>query len=162
VKKIALSLLVLAMPSMALGLERRDGAYYCTEKFSGGVRYDNTLNQWHGATFKADENFVVKLSQTKPPPEEQDDPDARDRYYFVTIAVEKEGRSSRPCVINNYKPPFIDTEGLLRCEVMGGLEIYIFNFNNHRFIEIYIAGYVDGSNNDTPHVAGGLCTKISQ
>jgi hypothetical protein len=161
VKKIGLCLwLVLLMPSMALGLERRDGAYYCTEKFSGGVRYDNTLNQWQGALFKPGENFVVKLSQTKPPPEEQDDADARDRYYLVTITVE--GRSSNGCVVNYLKPPFIDTEGLLRCEVVSGLRIYIFNFDNHRFIKIYTAGYVDGSNNDSPNVAGGLCTKISQ
>ena len=168
-KKVALCLLVLAMPSMALGLERRDGAYRCVEEFSGGVKYDNTLKEWHGATFKANENFVLKLSLTKPPPEEQDDPDARDRYYRVTIAVEKEGRSSDACLADPNPPfmqPFIDTEGLLRCEVVGGLNIYIFNFDNHRFIKIYTAGYVDGSNNDTPHdtphVARGLCTKISQ
>src|SRR5262249_12053647 len=68
-----------------------------------------------------------------------------------------EGRSSNYCL---YPPPFIDDEGLLRCDVLGGLHIYIFNFDNHRFLEIYTAGYVDGSN-DTPHVGGGLCTKIS-
>ena len=154
-KKIALCLLVLAMPSMALGLERRDGAYYCTAKFAGGVGYDSALNQWRGAPIKGSENFVVKLSLTKPPPEEQD-PSAQDRYYRVTITVE--GRSSNYCL---YPPPFIDDEGLLRCDVLGGLHIYIFNFDNHRFLEIYTAGYVDGSN-DTPHVGGGLCTKISQ
>jgi len=158
-KRIACCLwLALLMPSMALGLERRDGAYYCTAKFAGGVAYDNTLQQWRGGPFNARENFVLKLSQTKPPPEEQD-PNYQDRYYFVTITVE--GRSSNGCRAN-YKPPLLDDDGLLRCEVLGGLHIYIFNFDNHRFITIYTAGYVDGSNNDTPNVTGGLCTKISQ
>jgi hypothetical protein len=142
---------------MALGLERRDGAYYCTEKFSGGVRYDSALNQWQGAIFKPGENFVVKLSQTKSSPEV--DPKYQDRYYLVTITVE--GRSSNGCRLDG-RPPFVDDDGVLRCEVLAGLHIYTFNFDNHRFITIYTAGYVDGSNNDTPHVAGGLCTKISQ
>ena len=45
-KKVALCLLVLAMPS-------RDGAYYCAEKFSGGVAYDSTLNRWGRAGRRA-------------------------------------------------------------------------------------------------------------
>ena len=60
-KKVVWCLLVLAMPSMALGLERRDGAYRCVEEFSR----DNTLNQ---PPFKVNENFVVTLTA----PEEQD------------------------------------------------------------------------------------------
>jgi hypothetical protein len=54
--------LVLSMRSMALGLERRDGGYYCTEKFAGGVSYNNMLQQWQGNSFKPDSNFVMKLS----------------------------------------------------------------------------------------------------
>jgi hypothetical protein len=161
VKKVALCLsLALAMPSNGMSMERRDGAYYCTGKFSGGVVYDNTTKEWHGAIFKANENFVLKLSQTKPPPEDQD-PNYRDRYYLVTIAVE--GHRSNGCFLADGKPPFIDDyDAVLRCDVPGGLHRYLFNFDNHRFITIYTAGYVDGSNNDTPNVAGGLCTKISQ
>jgi hypothetical protein len=152
VKKVALCLLVLAMPSMALGLERRDGAHRCVEEFSRDV---SALNQ---PPFKVNENFVVKLSLTKPPPEEQDDPNSRDRYYRVTITVE--GRSSNGCRLDG-KPPFVDDDAVLGCDVVGeGKVQYIFNFDNHRFIEIF------GSNNDTPHntphVARGLCTKISQ
>jgi len=158
-KKVGLCLwLVLAMPSMALGLERRDGAYYCTAKFAGGVAYDSALQQWRGAPIKGNENFVLKLKHVSPPEQDPNypDPNAQDRYYFVTITVE--GHSSNYC----REPPFIDDEGLLRCEVVGGLNIYIFNFDNHRFIKIYTAGYVDGSNNDSPSISGGLCTKIFQ
>jgi hypothetical protein len=50
------------MPSMALGAERRDGGYYCTEKFSGGVSYNDMLGQWQGAVFEPSTNFVMKLS----------------------------------------------------------------------------------------------------
>jgi hypothetical protein len=49
-KKVACSLsLILSMPSMALGLEKRDGAYYCTEKFAGGIGYDSELKQLAGS-----------------------------------------------------------------------------------------------------------------
>ena len=142
-------LVVVVMPSMALGLERRDGAYRCVEEFSR----DNTLNQ---PPFKVNENFVVTLTA----PEEQD---PQDNHYLVTIAIE--GHSSNDCYGVNHKPPFVDDDAVLGCDVLG--HTYVFNFDNHRFIEIYKAtSYVDGSNNDTPHdtphVAGGLCTKISQ
>jgi hypothetical protein len=42
---------------MALSFER-DGTYYCTVKFSGGVAYNNALKQWEGAVFKPSGNFV--------------------------------------------------------------------------------------------------------
>ena len=104
------------------------------------------------APFKVNENFVVTLTA----PEEQD---PQDNHYLVTIAIE--GRSSNDCYGVNHKPPFVDDDAVLGCDVLG--HTYVFNFDNHRFIEIYKAtSYVDGSNNDTPHVAGGLCTKISQ
>jgi hypothetical protein len=41
-----------------------------------------------------------------------------------------------------------------------GLIEYKFNFINHRFIEIYKGGYIDGADdkNDIAKVSGGLCT----
>jgi hypothetical protein len=55
-------LLVLGVPSMALSLERRDGAYYCTAKFAGGLAYNDALKEWRGAVFEPSDNFVMKLS----------------------------------------------------------------------------------------------------
>ena len=137
VRRVVWCLLVLAMPSMALGLEsalgleRRDGAYYCTEE-KGDT---NTL-----AAIKANENFVVRLT---PEPNSQDSSN-----YRVTITIE--GRGSNDCYVNHK----LDDDAVLGCDVVG--HTYIFNFNTHRFIEIY------GANENSPHVARGLCTKISQ
>jgi hypothetical protein len=41
-----------------------------------------------------------------------------------------------------------------------GLIEYKFNFVNHRFIQIYKGGYINGANgnNDTPKISGGVCT----
>jgi len=167
VKKIALCLwLALAMPSMALGLERRDGAYYCTEKFSGGVQYNKTLQQWEGTSFVPGKGFVVKLSFRETVKNTLGtDEDA----YDVTIT--EEGTSPtrfNGCVVlarlpSEPQPPLIDEFSDLSCTDEAGLTVYKFNFRTRRFLKIYTAGYLFGDNNDdTPAISGGLCTKISQ
>jgi hypothetical protein len=92
------------------------------------------------AAIKANENFVVRLT---PEPNSQDSSN-----YRVTITIE--GRGSNDCYVNHK----LDDDAVLGCDVVG--HTYIFNFNTHRFIEIY------GANENSPHVARGLCTKISQ
>jgi len=175
VKKVVWCLLlVLAMPSMALGLEKRDGAYYCTTKFGGGIAYDETLKQWKGATFKPGQSFVMKLTF-------RDTVKAQDRfgvaheYDEYDVGITDEGSSSAiPCLAFNGKPPSLthdpplflrDETKVLRCGVLGGYRTqYEFNVGNHRFLKIYTGQYADGGdeNSDTPSISGGLCTKISQ
>ena len=165
-KKVALCLLVLAMPSMALGLERRDGAYYCAEKFSGGVSYNKTLQDWKGTSFAPGKGFVVKLSFRETVKNTLGtDEDA----YDVTIT--EEGTSParfNGCVVPARPPlepqsPLIDEFALLNCTDEAGLTVYKFNFRTHRFLKIYTAGYLFGDHDDdTPAISGGLCTKLSQ
>jgi hypothetical protein len=157
VKKVVWCLwLVLAMPSMVSGLERRDGGYYCTVKFAGGIAYNG--KEWQGAVFKPSGNFVMKLSFR----ETIKDLD-RDAY---DVAITDEGTSEPEyCLVNAAppRPPSIDKTGVLSCAIHG-IQEYKFNFGNHRFIEVYTAGYTNGADNnkDTPSISGGLCTKISQ
>jgi hypothetical protein len=67
VKKIVWCLwLVLAMPSVAFGGQKRDGTYYCTVKFAGGLEYNNTLKEWQGAILKPSRNFMMKLTFRQP------------------------------------------------------------------------------------------------
>ena len=85
--------LFLAMPSMAFGLQRRDGTYYCTVKFAGGLEYDQSLKEWQGAILKPSRNFVMKLTfrQTVKGPDrdEYDKGQTEDRdEYDVTINEE--------------------------------------------------------------------------
>lgn len=147
---------------MALGLERRDGAYYCTVKFAGGISYNNSLQQWHGDTFQPEGNFVMKLGFRETRKVFGSDSDVYD------VAITKEGASGPSyCVIDTEppatpEPPAIDELGGLSCTVLRGTYEYKFNFNNHRFIKIYTYGYTDGvdNNDNTPAISGGLCTKI--
>jgi len=163
VKKIVWCLwLVLAMPSMAFGLQRRDGTYNCTVKFAGGLEYDKSLKEWQGAILKPSRSFVMKLTfrQTLKVQDrdEYDKGQADDRdEYDVTIT--EEGDASVSCLESREKLPSINKYGFLECSRMGLIE-YKFNFINHRFIEIYKGGYINGANddNDSPKLSGGLCT----
>ncbi len=164
VKKMVgcLWLLVLAMPSTASGEQRRDGTYNCTAKFAGGLGYNKALKEWEGAVVKPSRNFVMKLTfrQTVKGQshEEYDKGQTEDRdEYDVTIT--EEGDMSVGCLESRGKFPSINKYGFLECSRMGLIE-YKFNFINHRFIEIYKGGYINGANdiNDTPRVSGGVCT----
>jgi len=167
VKKIAWCLaLVLAMPSMALGLERRDGTYYCTSKFMGGVAYNDELKRWEGTSFDPSYHgiFVIKLDFRETT--KYSSPSTLFEYrdeYDVTITNEGSPVAAS-CLELDGKPPFINQLAVLRCNVADGLYVYKFNFANYRFIRMYTSGYVNGAdnNNDTPAISGGLCTKISQ
>ena len=166
-KKIAWCLaLVLAMPSMALGLERRDGTYYCTSKFMGGVAYNDELKRWEGTSFDPSYHgiFVIKLDFRETT--KYSSPSTLFEYrdeYDVTITEEGDTITSS-CLGLDGKPPFINRFAILRCNTADGIEEYKINFDNNRFIRIYTAGYTDGAenNNDNPAIVGGLCTKISQ
>jgi len=165
VRKIAWGLLlVLAMPSMVLGLERRDGAYYCAVKFAGGIAYNNDLKQWEGSTFKPTRNFVMKLSFRETT--KYSSPtvvfEYRDEY---DVAITEEGDTiTTSCLGLDAKPPSIDQFAFMSCSRANGVYEYKFNFDNNRFIQVYTAGYTNGAdnNNDTPAILGGICTKISQ
>jgi hypothetical protein len=128
-------------------------------KFAGGLAYNNTLKQWEGTIFNPSENFVVKLSfrqATKSPL-------GRDRdEYDVTITNEGSSYAGR-CEGPDHKPPFTDEFPFMKCS-RSIITEYAFNFDNHRFISVYVGGYITGAdnNNDTPAISGGLCTKISQ
>jgi hypothetical protein len=67
------------------------------------------------------------------------------------------GRNVR--IESREKLPSINKYAFLECSRIGLID-YKFNFVNHRFIEIYKGGYINGANdnNDTPKVSGGDCT----
>jgi len=82
--------------------------------------------------------------------------DDRDEY---DVTITEEGDASVSCLESREKLPSINKYGFLECSRMGLIE-YKFNFINHRFIEIYKGGYINGANddNDSPKLSGGLCT----
>lgn len=93
--------LALAMPSMAFSADKRDGTYYCTATFAGGIGYDNKRKQWEGATFEHSKNFVMKLSFR-----ETVKGQTRDDEYDVTITDEGSSDAYN-CFGFDGNPPFL-------------------------------------------------------
>jgi hypothetical protein len=147
------------MPSMAFGFERRDGAYYCTEKFSAGLVYNDATKEWQGAVFRNRRNFVMKLSFLETVKSTLGSlNNDKDKY---DVHITDEGSSlAIPCSPENAEWPGIDVNSQMWCNA--GLNEYQFNFNNHRFISVYAVGYFNGAddNKNTPSISGGLCTKL--
>jgi hypothetical protein len=103
-------------------------------------------------------NFREKVKGQTHDRDEYDEAQTRDRdEYDVTIT--EEGNASVSCVESGERLPSINKFAFLECSRMGLIE-YKFNFVNHRFIEIYKGGYINGAddNNDSPKVLGGLCS----
>jgi hypothetical protein len=125
--------------------------------FATGIAYNEALKQWEGGTFKPEGNFVMKLGflqATKVGTYDRDE-------YDVTITQEGDAITTS-CLGLDAKLPSIDRFAFMRCSRLNGIYEYKFNFDNHRFIQIYTSGYTNGAdnNNDTPAISGGLCTKI--
>src|SRR4029077_5831040 len=123
VKKIVWCLwLVLAMPSMAFGWQRRDGTYYCTVKFAGGLEYNNTLKEWQGAILKPSRNFMMKLTFRQPTKSRDRDEfdkgqiDDNDEY---DVTITEEGDASVSCLESREKLPSINKYAFLECSRMG-------------------------------------------
>ena len=81
------------------------------------------------------------------------------------VSITKTGQNfSQPCTQGRLRsePEALDVydSGYFRCTA--GLIDYVFNVNTGRFLQSYLAGYVDGedNNDNTPYVAAGTCTKL--
>jgi hypothetical protein len=116
VRRIALGLsLALAMPSMAFSADKREGSYYCTEKFSGGLAYSDAQKEWHGAIFKPHENFVMKL-RFRDTTKGQDQFGATHEYDNYDVTITDEGSSqATDCRTAAGNPPFITHDKPLLC-----------------------------------------------
>jgi hypothetical protein len=162
-KKIVWSLLfVLAMSSMALGLERRDGTFHCTVKFAGGLDYNKALKEWQGTILTPSRDFVMKLAFRQTVKGRDSDEYEKDQTYDrdeYDVTITEEGDTPVSCRESREKLPSINRYGFLECSRMGLID-YKFNFINRRFIEIFKGGYINGAddNNDRPKVSGGTCT----
>jgi hypothetical protein len=149
----------------AHAIEPKSVAYYCTTEAAGGLWYDEQLKKWRSANFRTGKGFVLKLqflSATKEKMFESATELTAVNKFNVTV-TEAGSNSDRACRnMKDYKLPIsVWGDGWVRCDV--SLTEYIFNPTTNRFMAAYLVGYVDGddNNDNTPSIAGGVCTKIN-
>jgi hypothetical protein len=150
-------LLTLSCAAAAAG-ERRDGAYFCTGEFAGGLHYNTQLKKWEGATFRPEAKFIVRLKFLNSYKMaggfqfEVDDYDVTITKAGTNTALSCSRLGETTARLHEF-----------RMECSTGSEDYNFNFKFYRFIRVYAVGYVGGedNNDDTPNILGGTCIKIN-
>lgn len=156
------ALTVFATPVNAIA--PRSATYYCTTEAFGGVNFDKQNQRWKAANFKPEKPFVLKLnflSSAREKMFEWSQPGAVNRFE---VALTEAGSSKdRPCrkMKDPTKPIEVWDDGWVRCEF--NLTELRFNPENNRFLTGYLVGYVDGddSNENTPAIGVGVCTKLN-
>ena len=131
--------------------QSHEGSYSCTTEASGGIFYNDQTKKWDGTRFRPFRKFVLRLKYVRTAAEGDEH----------SATVTSDGRNdSLPCVSNRMQLVQLNERGVLICRT----EFYDYRFNlkSGRFVETYLMGYVDGqnTNDDTPMVSGGRCTKI--
>lgn len=141
----------------------KDGTYFCTVEFAAGLAYNQTTKRWQSTTLRPDYSFILGLEfiETK-----QDEllPGLSVKKSTVSsynIALIVAGSEAMPCLSEDRDAAVMyDGNPFVRCT--SGVKEYSFNFQNNRFLQAYMHGYVDGKDDggDTPSMSGGMCTRI--
>lgn len=111
-------------------------SYLCISEAMGGVAYDSSTRKWEGTKFK---NSNEKI-----------------------ILIKKNGVWK----LKNFGSTFekdcgkMNEFGTFRCNILFGE--FLFNSKTKRFLKSFVAGYVDGedNNDNTPAVMAGTCSPL--
>ena len=137
--------------ALSFAQQSKDGAYSCAAESSGGIFYNDQTKKWAGTSFRPLSKFILRLKYVRTTTEGDE--------YAVTVTPN--GRNDAlPCI--SYRTQLVQTDefGFLVCRTE--FHNYKFNLKTGRFVEVYLMGYINGhdTNDDTPVVSGGVCTKI--
>jgi hypothetical protein len=134
--------------------------FYCRDEFSGGLGFNERGKNWQGAVFSSRNNFVLHMEEVGTT--------ASGKYAIEArrLAVTPEGDSQAVRCLD-LTQDVADMErvqiqkDIVRCTA--SVTEYQFNLKNNRFLRVYAYGYVNGAdtNDDTPYISGGRCTKIN-
>ena len=130
-------------------------AYVCKVEFTGGLAYDVESKSWRSTTFQPKGKFIFRLKFVKTQIEKIG---LHAANYEATVTEAGRNREVS-CAGGKDKTTSADQDGTLDCAT--ALYEYKFNLKNNRFLRAYLAGYVNGmnENSDTPGVSGGTCIK---
>jgi hypothetical protein len=149
--------LIVASPAFA---QSKDVAYYCVSDAAGGLWYNEKTKKWEGASFRAEQKFVLKMNFVRAGVRKEMIEEQVTDYNIMVTASGKD--TSLPCTRNypNETVTVADQYRSFSCTTVA--HDYVFNLRTNRFLSIYPHGYVGGkdSNVDTPAIEGGTCTKI--
>jgi hypothetical protein len=152
--------IVLLLCPLRANAQTFSGSYYCVAEFAGGISYDENKKAWRSARLQNENRLVLRLQYEGTVNQTDALSDTLWERYTVTLAAE--GDPHEASCTNDFEFPsktiLVGGYGHVSCT--SDLTIYRFNLRNNRFLAAYLRGFVDNSNEHTPSVAGGRCTKI--
>ena len=110
--------------------------YLCISEAAGGVSFEKNSQKWRGTAFKTDNKKILINKKNN-------------KWMMKEFDSQFESDCTSP---NEYGYMFCD-------KILGEFK---FNIKNRRYISTYIAGYIDGLNNNdnTPSIEIGVCSKL--
>jgi hypothetical protein len=144
-------------------IAQNEESYFCETEAVGGLSYDATDKKWKGTSFNDRNKFALRVQIIEPSNTKE-----RKAYdnFRVTITPYGESKGSDCTNLNAWgKIRFFLNDNLasyIWCDI-GGIVDFAFNSQTNRFLKIYPVGFLDGkeSNDNTPYIAGGTCTKLN-
>lgn len=162
IKRIAALALIL-LSNSASAFPAKDASYYCNAVATGGLWFNANSGQWEPTKFKPDRKFVLKLRFLAQRQQKNIFDQIETVGDFEITLTEAGTNNDLPCLnLKDFGPRnSIGTENWLVCT--SSLSEYRFDLNTNRFLAAYLQGYVSGkdTNDDTPAVTAGVCTKIN-
>ncbi len=117
------------------GIASAQDVYLCVGDAAGGVSFDGNSQKWKGAALRTSSKILVNKKNNK--------------WTMKEFDSSLENECTQP---NEY--------GVMSCNKIFGE--FHFSTKTRRYISTYIAGYIDGRNNNdnTPYVEIGVCSKL--
>jgi hypothetical protein len=152
-------------PSLASNLEPKDASFACDVKFAGGIAVNEMSKRWDSAQFLPVpiRRFVLNLQfvsiDFRKDGRGEDEPVLS---FRVAIAGERNGYPHAPWFPGECKANINVRPDAPWFTCSSGVSNYSVNLGLGRFIASYMAGYVNGSDNndDMPSISGGICYKL--
>jgi hypothetical protein len=136
------------------------GTYFCQGDAMAGVSYSEAAKRWQGTVFAAGSKVIMKVMTTAQLVSETDE--SLSRVDYIVMVNDLGSKVDWPCrVMDVTDRSGVYKDGSFRCATP--FNVYNLNFENLRYTDVYLPGYVDGQDNNrnTPSVTAGICSRIN-
>lgn len=156
---LLIPLLVLSSPASSQQSKRT--SYSCVAEFAGGGWYNTFTEHWQGSSINLDSD-ISKFNFTVTYLGSHIDKRLSFRRQFddYNVSITLSGsKHSVDCKENDNSKVVSTQFGIIKCNAVFD---FVYNTTTRRFVLVSAYGYLRGSNDDTPYISGGTCTKIGE
>jgi hypothetical protein len=149
-------LLLLSSPAYS---QSKSTSYSCVAEFAGGGSYNSFTKHWEGGSINLNSDssqFILRVTHLGSRIDKRLSFPRQFDNYNVSITL-LGSKYSLDCKANDNSKIVSTQFGIIKCNAVFD---FVYNTGIGRFVQVSTFGYVRGSNDDTPYIFGGTCTKI--